>query len=235
MSTLLLRLAAPLQSWGINAKFDRRGTLPMPTKSGVIGMVAAAMGRRRNEPIDDLNRLIFGVRIDRYGQLLRDYHTASSKKSSYVTHRYYLSDAVFLVGLEGDESLLERIHNAIKTPVFPLFLGRRSCPPEGQVTLGMRLGKALNEALREEEWLVSQWLRPTEEPQVRLPIVVEGNGKTEGAAFQKDQPLSFDQRHRQFGYRTVMEMPPLWVNNEHSWRKKSEHDAHDPMLALEEG
>ena len=235
MSTLLLRLASPLQSWGINAKFDRRGTLPMPTKSGVIGMVAAAMGKRRNEPISDLNSLVFGVRIDRHGQLLRDYHTAKSKKSAYVTHRYYLSDAVFLVGLEGPEDLLQEIDNAIKNPVFPLFLGRRSCPPEGQVTLGVRSGKSLEEALRDEEWLVSQWMRPREEAQVRLSIIVEGGKEAERAAFQKDQPLSFDQRHRRFGYRKVMELAPLLVNNEHSWRKRAEHTAHDPMLALEEG
>ena len=235
MSTLLLRLASPIQSWGINAKFDRRGTLPMPTKSGVIGMVAAAMGRRRNESVDDLNFLVFGVRIDRHGQLLRDYHTAKSKKSAYVTHRYYLSDAVFLVGLEGDENLLQKIDIAIKNPVFPLFLGRRSCPPEGRVTLGVQSGKSLEEALREHEWLVSQWIRPREEAQVQLPIIVEGRKGTEGAAFQKDQPLSFDQRHRRFGYRKVKELTPLLVNNENSWRKLAEQTVHDPMLALEEG
>ena len=52
MSTLLLRLAAPMQSWGISSKFDRRTTNMEPTRSGVIGMLAAAMGLSREEPLD---------------------------------------------------------------------------------------------------------------------------------------------------------------------------------------
>lgn len=150
MSTLLLRFAAPLQSWGVDAKFDRRGTQRVPTKSGVIGLVAAALGRRRNEDIADLSALRFGVRIEREGTLLRDYHTAKSEKSVYVTHRYYLADAVFLVGLEGDDATLTKIERALNQPMFPLFLGRRSCPPEGKLSLGIRLEKTLLEALREE-------------------------------------------------------------------------------------
>ena len=238
MSTLLMRLAAPLQSWGSDSKFEsRRRTDRIPTKSGIVGLIAAALGRKRDENIEDITSLKYGVRTDRDGGFLRDYHIARDikQKDPYVTHRYYLSDAVFLVGLEGPEDLLQEIDNAIKNPVFPLFLGRRSCPPEGQVTLGVRSGKSLEEALREEEWLVSQWMRPREEALVRLPIIVEGGKEAEGAAFQKDQPLSFDQRHRRFGYRKVMEVEPLLMNNEHSWRKIAEHTAHDPMMALEEG
>ena len=132
-STLLLRLAAPLQSWGMDAKFEIRRTNREPTKSGVIGLLAAALGRRRDEPVDDLSRLHFGVRVDQEGELLRDYHTASSPKKEserYVTERYYLSDAVFLVGLESaDRDLLHSLEEALRFPVFPLFLGRRSCPP----------------------------------------------------------------------------------------------------------
>lgn len=45
MGTLLLKLAGPLQAWGVESKFDERRTLNFPTKSGVIGMVAAALGR----------------------------------------------------------------------------------------------------------------------------------------------------------------------------------------------
>jgi CRISPR system Cascade subunit CasD len=117
MSTLLLRLAAPLQSWGIDAKFERRGTERIPTKSGVIGLMAAAMGRRRDDSITDLLGLNFGVRVDKEGVLLRDYHTAKSEKSAYVTQRYYLSDAVFLAGLEGDNEFLSYIDQALRSPV----------------------------------------------------------------------------------------------------------------------
>ena len=159
MPTLLLRLAGPLQSWGVGSKFEIRLTENEPTKSGVIGMIAAALGRRRDEPIDDLASMKFGVRVDRPGVLLRDFHTAklvktAKKTESYVTYRYYLSDAVFLAGLESDDrDLLAKIEYALKNPVFPLFLGRRSCPPTLPIVWGMRECSILD-ALKDEAPLV---------------------------------------------------------------------------------
>lgn len=147
MATLLLRLAAPLQAWGADSKFETRRTAREPTKSGVIGLLAAAQGIRRDEDdaLQRLNALRFGVRADREGQLLVDYHTAATEKdraqgkTTYQTCRHYLSDAVFLVGLEsGDETLLRRLETALRAPVFPLFLGRRSCPPTLPLCLGIR-------------------------------------------------------------------------------------------------
>lgn len=131
MPVLLLRLAAPLQSWGVESKFDTRRTLGYPTKSGVIGLVASAMGRERTEPLDDLNELEIGIRVENEGRQIRDYHTADGEKDKkYITHRFYLSDATFLVGLEHkDAGFIEKIEDALKHPAFPLFLGRRSCPP----------------------------------------------------------------------------------------------------------
>jgi CRISPR system Cascade subunit CasD len=234
VSTLLLHLAAPLQSWGVSAKFDRRGTERAPTKSGIVGLVTAALGRRRDESVEDLQTLRFGVRVDREGTLLRDYHTAKNEKTAYVTNRYYLADAVFLAGLEGDEALLRQIHSALRYPAFPLFLGRRSCPPEGRVSLGIRAGKTLSEALREEPWLVSDWARKREPPEVRLRIVTDAgmNGKV---YFQRDVPISFDQTHRKFGFRGVSESAPLAFPNPDSRRALAEHPTeHDPMSELEE-
>lgn len=49
MATLLLRLAAPLQSWGSDSKFETRKTDREPTKSGVVGLLAAALGLRRDD------------------------------------------------------------------------------------------------------------------------------------------------------------------------------------------
>ena len=83
MSTLLLRLAGPLQSWGTDSKFDVRRTGREPSKSGVIGMVAAALGiqREEDERIRELAGLRFGVRADREGKLLRDYQTVKAKQN----------------------------------------------------------------------------------------------------------------------------------------------------------
>ena len=96
MATLLLRLAAPLQSWGMDSKFETRKTNREPTKSGIIGLLSAALGLRRDETeeIEKLNQLRFAVRVDREGSLLIDYHTAGnslpwkSSKQTYVTQRH---------------------------------------------------------------------------------------------------------------------------------------------------
>lgn len=132
MATLLLRLAAPLQAWGADSKFETRKTGREPTKSGVIGLLAAALGLRRDEheALLRLTGLRFGVRVEREGQLLVDYHTAKTQdeKTSYVTYRHYLQDAVFLAGIESeDAALLQQLQQALLHPAFPLYLGRRCC------------------------------------------------------------------------------------------------------------
>ncbi len=232
MSTLLLRLAAPIQSWGID-KFERRGTERIPTKSGVIGLVAAALGRRRNDQIEDLNALRFGVRIDKEGKLLKDFHTAKSKKDSYVTERYYLADAVFLVGLEGKDSLLKDIECALENPGFPLYLGRRSCPPEGQLSLGIRHGKNLLQALKEEPWLVSTWQRRNEDLNIHLQIITDADYDTPGGFLQRDTPISFDQAHRQYGFRYVSASHSVTIlNSESRFYASRDNTDHDPMLLL---
>ena len=208
MSTLLLRLAAPLQSWGVASKFDTRDTAREPTKSGVIGLLAAALGRSRTENLDDLNELYFGVRLDQPGLLLRDYHTARQKKNaaSFVTTRYYLADAVFLVGLEGEENFLQKLAVALQNPVFPLYLGRRSCPPVGRLVLGLR-ERALRQAIEEEPWQASEWyqnkLKKKQLDQVKLTIVCDAQPNEQGAFLRRDLPISFSQQHRRYGFRMV--------------------------------
>lgn len=75
---LLLRLAAPLQSWGAVSRFSRRDTHCRPTKSAVIGLCAAALGRDRADPVDDLAACVFGVRADHPGTPVRDYHSVGA-------------------------------------------------------------------------------------------------------------------------------------------------------------
>lgn len=206
MSTLLLRLAGPLQSWGTSSNFDIRRTEMEPSKSGVIGMVAAALGisREDDEKIRGLASLRMGIRADREGTLLRDYQTAKAKQNklygpdkdmAYVTERYYLSDAVFLVGLEGDRKLLEQIKEAFRSPVFPVYLGRRSCPPDGKLVLGIE-ESSLEEALEKTPMLV---------PECDLARMVIEVRKGERGQFVHDQPVSFSQKKRQFAFRKVIE------------------------------
>lgn len=136
--TLLMRFAGPMQSWGTRSRFGYRDTEVAPSKSGVIGVVSAALGRKRGDSISDLATLRLGVRIDRPGTLMSDYHTAlnairadgSANKDAVLSRRMYLADAKFLVGLEGeDKGVLADIYVALKNPKWPLALGRRSFPP----------------------------------------------------------------------------------------------------------
>lgn len=223
MGTLLLRLAGPLQAWGISSKFETRRTEPRPTKSGVIGLLAAALGRRRDEPVEDLNALRFGVRVDQPGSLLRDFHTAHSEKTAYITDRYYLADAVFLVGLEsGDEVFLRQLESALRAPKFPLFLGRRSCPPTQPFVLGIR-PLPLLDALGKEPWLAAEFRRPRLD--AHLELSSDAAPEDRGAAMQQDQPLSFDPHCRRHGYR--LEAPRGMVD-----KTPAGEGSHDPMSEL---
>jgi len=219
MSTLLLRLAAPLQAWGAESKFERRATGREPTKSGVIGLLAAALGRRRSEPLDDLARLKFGVRIDRPGQVMMDFHMAHSMKQAYVTKRYYLEDAVFVVGLEGDTEFLRILESALNAPFFPLFLGRRSCPPTGQVCMGIRMA-SLKDALISEPLSVSRKNGEAED------IMLTLNTDTVGDYRQRDFPISFSQQHRKFAYR-YLETHIAKHDKAHAEVNVTEHDAYE--------
>ena len=104
MTTLLLRLQAPMQSWGISSLFTERDSAREPSKSGVIGLICAALGRPKDSDLSDLTALRMGVRIDREGRLEKDFQTArniyaaSGTKTieSVISNRYYLADAAFL-------------------------------------------------------------------------------------------------------------------------------------------
>jgi len=160
MSVLLLRLAGPMQSWDTQSRFPLRTAGLEPSKSGVIGLMSAALGRRREEPIEDLAALQMGVRVDREGKMESDYHTAlnvikasgapSKTGEAIVSRRFYLADADFLVGVEGEDlSLLKEIHAALQNPRWSLFLGRKAFPPGEPVHLtdGLQPGKNLHQAL----------------------------------------------------------------------------------------
>ena len=219
MATLLLRLAAPLQAWGADSKFETRKTAREPTKSGVIGLLAAALGLRRDEtePLTRLAQLRFGVRVEREGQLLVDFHMARNeeKDRSYVTYRHYLEDAVFLVGLESeDTALLQELAEALTHPVFPLYLGRRACPPTLPLCLGIRAGKLLD-TLRAEPLLVKQ------RNGAPLRIVADADPADAAAVPRRDLAVSFSPIHRQYGFRPVRE----WNTNPPEMPGATEHDA----------
>ena len=90
-----------MQSWGASSRFTQRGTEAFPTKSGIVGLLAAAEGRRRSDPIEDLAGLRIAARIDQPGELLRDFHTAHRGGVPMpLSDRFYISDGVFVAFIE---------------------------------------------------------------------------------------------------------------------------------------
>src|SRR5271163_4872663 len=96
MSVLLLRLAGPMQSWGTRSRFSNRDTGLEPSKSGVVGLLCAALGWSRDTEtftitgtrytLEQLARqLVMAVRVDREGRLMRDYHTAQDVRRADTT------------------------------------------------------------------------------------------------------------------------------------------------------
>ncbi|MGM9961156.1 MAG: type I-E CRISPR-associated protein Cas5/CasD [Allobaculum sp.] len=203
MYTLLLRLAAPMQSWGTDSLYENRRTERIPTKSGIIGLIAAALGLHRSDDISFLRDLEIGVRVDQAGIIQKDYHTAVNPKSkkAYVTNRYYLSDAIFVVGVSSpSKELLERIEYALKHPAFPLYLGRRAFPPTLPLVPDPPTSLSLKEALIQTPYQGKKKTSGT----VELPIFLTG---TDGNFVERllDDPITFSEKHREYGPRYISE------------------------------
>ncbi|MGA5824151.1 type I-E CRISPR-associated protein Cas5/CasD [Kitasatospora sp. NPDC094028] len=148
---LLLHLAAPMQSWGSPSQFGTRLTYPYPTRSGMTGLFACALGRPRGTDLGDLAELRYTVRIDRPGRLMRDYHTIGGgyprertvitaaggrrplKEATLQSERWYLADAAFTVAVTGPPDVTGDLAGALREPVWHPYLGRRSCPPTSPV------------------------------------------------------------------------------------------------------
>jgi CRISPR system Cascade subunit CasD len=235
VTVLVLRLAAPLQSWGTSSRFVRRNTDRMPSKSGIIGLLAAAQGRRRVDPIEDLVRLRIGARIEQPGRLERDFQTAHTQDGDAMplSYRFYLADAVFAVAIEGDPALLDGLREALRRPVYQLFLGRKSCPPAGKLDHGLREGDLVR-VLSTEPWLASPWVRRQHrDVQVDLDIVYDCTPGTAGSEVVRDDPITFNPAHRRYGWRTVRRAPVRVPNpGYHQPSPGSGVDPHDPMALL---
>lgn len=158
MAFLVFRLQAPLASWGDTAVGEYRPSHDYPGESALIGLIAAALGLRREEEAAHAalrEGYGFAVGLQSSGALLRDYHTAqvpgqaALKKRPHATRRDelavpkdqlntilstrdYRQDAACLVAIqarEGAPHSLEALAEALRKPRFVLYFGRKSCPP----------------------------------------------------------------------------------------------------------
>lgn len=223
MNTLLLRLAGPMQSWGTQSRFSVRDTGMEPSKSGVIGLLCAALGRQRSESVDDLASFRMGVRVDFEGTIMRDWQTAGGERSTgegygvvrssgkrgetVISSRYYLADADFLVGLEGEDStFLKALHSSLNSPKWQLSLGRKAFVPGVPIYIpdGLKLGIKLTDALTEYVW--PRWDIPdrirTHRPD-RLRFVLETSDVSE-SDMRIDQPVGNAFERRRFLPRRVL-------------------------------
>lgn len=236
MSILLLRLSGPLQSWGDSSRFSRRLTRNEPTKSGVVGLLASALGRSREDDVADLAELEFAVRTDQRGELVRDFQTERRDKEVMpLTYRYYLSDAKFVVALGGSADLLQQVDGALKNPARPLYLGRRACPADPQVSLGICSEyDDVRKALAHEPWCAADWYKARMakegDPFPALEVAADARDG-EACESQADYPLSFSSSGRRYACRPVRRYR---ITNPDSPQDAQEEAAqplldHDPM------
>lgn len=203
MTVLLMQLYGPLQSYGSSSKFTVRDTELWPTKSAVVGMLAAAEGRQRDDGISDLAALRFGVRVDRPGRVQSDFHTVQQAKydtrkgitqDPIVSTRRYIADAGYLVALEGDKAQLQALAEALEKPKYVLSLGRRACIPSRKVALGVYDYATVEDALENE---------PNTDRSSTLDLLECLVEDLKGNIRLRTRTKTFSEKHREYGSMTL--------------------------------
>jgi CRISPR system Cascade subunit CasD len=199
-----------MQSWGERARWSVRDTAPEPTKSGVVGLLACALGWSADADLRVLSgKIRIGIRCDRPGVRLVDYHTVgggydepmllmADGKPKFIpntnpklphtepTHRAYLCDASFFVAIQSDEETVVHLAEAVQNPVWIFYLGRKSCPPSEPVFVGTGDYSTLEDALRQN-------LPVAEEPG-NLRAVLECTPTDQDAVRRRDEIDSLSRR-----------------------------------------
>jgi CRISPR system Cascade subunit CasD len=230
-ATLFLRLEGPLQSWGGRTIGRFRRTEPVPTKSGVFGLLGAALGlerRRFNERLREFDALRLAVRVDRAGSIAQDFQTVGArlgviaadgkvKKTAstgqleaIVSPREFLVDASFLAILEGPAGLIEELGEAVRRPVWPLYLGRKRCIPGTPVFAGIARDLDLADALL-QDGPQDQPLRPADESET-VRVVTDLLDEQTFARLAGDDgaaPPSYEQAKAYWTDRLVRQEPPV--------------------------
>jgi CRISPR system Cascade subunit CasD len=150
---LVFQLYGPISAWGDIAVGETRRSASHPSKSAILGLVAAALGIDRTDETTHRAMVFvygFAVKVLSFGTLLVDYHTvqvpaqrrnaifrtrkdelSESKLGTILSSREYRCDSAYIAALwiqnqPAPFSLLE-IENAIIAPKYTPYLGRKSC------------------------------------------------------------------------------------------------------------
>lgn len=191
MKYLLFRLYGPMASWGEIAVGESRHSAIYPGKSALLGLMAAALGIRRDEEQRQAALATgyrFAVKVISAGHPLRDYHTAQAPDSvgkfvyrtrrdelvlgkerlgTILSSREYRCDAFSLVAVVAEEGApysLDEICEALLKPRFHLHLGRKSCPVAAPLNPLVRDADGFGDALDSYPYgalFVSNWLLKT--------------------------------------------------------------------------
>jgi CRISPR system Cascade subunit CasD len=209
---LVLRLKGPMQSWGLRAKFDNRTTETMPTKSGIIGLVAAALGLDRSDSsgLAEISKLKLMTICVQEGTVMTDFHTVGAGHTDpekclrtvdgkgsipRITRRQYLCDYEFLAVLDGAAGVIDRCSAAVRDSVYTLGLGRKCCFPSMPIHVGVcQDKKELVTCLQANKWKEGQ----------RVSCEVDKGGQLE-----QDVPVSF--RDRKFTSRRISGDATDWL------------------------
>ncbi|GAA5232659.1 type I-E CRISPR-associated protein Cas5/CasD [Verticiella sediminum] len=153
-SYLVLRLYGPLASWGEIAVGEARPSAVHPSRSALIGLLAAALGIARDDETAQsalAQGYRFGVKLAGVGFPLRDYHTVQTgvparkarfrtrrqslldahKLETLLSAREYRCDSLAIVAVEALAAApydLDVLGAALARPRYTLYLGRKSCP-----------------------------------------------------------------------------------------------------------
>ncbi|PID49822.1 MAG: type I-E CRISPR-associated protein Cas5/CasD [Proteobacteria bacterium] len=152
---LVFQLYAPLAAWGEQAVGQERPSADHPSRSALLGLLAAALGidRQDNMSQQQLSKSVkFGVKLLTPGLLLRDFHTIQmppenkkarhrktrrdelqeDKLGTLLSFRSYLQNSVAIVAIWLEQVQhydLPKLQQALERPHYHLYLGRKSCPP----------------------------------------------------------------------------------------------------------
>ena len=217
---LAFYIDSPIQAWGVSSKYQRRETESFPSKSGVIGLIASALGidkhsQEEGAQIKALAELQFAVRkVELLGQKrevqrLRDFHTVGggydsenpyqefficrkakggSCDNAVLTDRAYLTDAKFIVLLNGEPNVLESVSQSLQNPTWGIWFGRKCCLPASP--LSPTLGESQEAVLKN---LLQKLQQINPDKSLHLTQGEEETTK-EGSWLQADQPISYGKR-----------------------------------------
>lgn len=243
MSGFLVRLAGPMQSWGEHSAYGVRDTLAFPSRSGLIGLFAAALGLPRGADLSRFEPLRITVRVDRPGTRMVDFHTAgggvpahrtvptaegkrkSADVATIVTERGYLAGAVFTAAVEAPEDLAEDITAALLRPRWQPYLGRRSHVPDPPLLLRPRLEDPVTELRTRVPLPAAERGQGSHADTVKVTMVHEGAPDADVSGQERrsrhvlnDIPRTFDAQRRSYAARAVTVQPEHLPGELARWR-----------------